>query len=213
MSGRRVRAEQIEATRGAILDAAERLFAELGVHTVSNRQIAIAAEQGNTGAVGYHFGTKADLVRAIAHRHMAAIEEIRDRMTVETGDLTSTRHWAANMVRPITEHLASLGVPTWFARFNAQVSADPGLFEIVTQDSLLLSMTQELKNALDRLLPDVAPEVIAVRVLMTRHLLVQMCVETERALAEGSSLARLNWNDTADDLIDVIVALLEAPAR
>lgn len=189
------------------------MFAELGVHTVSNRQIAIAAEQGNTGAVGYHFGTKADLVRAIAHRHMAAIEEIRDRMTVETGDLTSTRHWAANMVRPITEHLASLGVPTWFARFNAQVSADPGLFEIVTQDSLLLSMTQELKNALDRLLPDVAPEVIAVRVLMTRHLLVQMCVETERALAEGSSLARLNWNDTADDLIDVIVALLEAPAR
>ncbi|MGO4759077.1 TetR family transcriptional regulator, partial [Streptomyces sp. 2MCAF27] len=64
MAGRTARAEQVSATRELILTAAERLFAERGVYAVSNRQVSEAAGQGNNAAVGYHFGTKADLVRA-----------------------------------------------------------------------------------------------------------------------------------------------------
>ncbi|MFD8863239.1 MULTISPECIES: TetR/AcrR family transcriptional regulator [Streptomyces] len=211
MPGRRVREEQVEATREAILDAAERLFAEYGVHTVSNRQISIAAGQGNTGAVGYHFGTKTDLVRAIARRHTAVIAEIRARILAESGEFTCVRDWAASSVRPVIEHLASLGTPTWFARFNAQVSADPALFQIVVEDSLMSSSPQQLRDLLDRFLPDLPPEVITMRMLMARHLIVQMCVETERALAEGAPATRLNWDDTATDLTDAIAALWEAP--
>lgn len=211
MPGRRVREEQVEATREAILDAAERLFAEHGVHTVSNRQISTAAGQGNTGAVGYHFGTKTDLVRAIARRHTAVIAEIRARILAEHGAFTCVRDWAACSVRPVTEHLASLPTPTWFARFNAQVSADPALFQIVVEDSLVSSSRQQLRDILDRFLPDLPPEVFTVRSLMARHLIVQMCVETERALAEGTPTARLNWDDTAADLTDAIAALWEAP--
>ncbi|KHL05512.1 TetR family transcriptional regulator, partial [Sinomonas humi] len=40
------RAVKAEATRNALLDAAERLFAEQGVVAVSNRQISEAAGQG-----------------------------------------------------------------------------------------------------------------------------------------------------------------------
>jgi AcrR family transcriptional regulator len=58
------RAERNDVTRERILTAAERLFAEHGVSAVSNRQVAEAAGQGNTAVVGYHFGTKADLIRA-----------------------------------------------------------------------------------------------------------------------------------------------------
>ncbi|MEU9968506.1 TetR/AcrR family transcriptional regulator [Streptomyces malaysiensis] len=212
MSGRGVREAQVEATRAAILDAAERLFAEHGVHTVSNRQISIAAGQGNTAAVGYHFGTKTDLVRAIAGRHAKAIAEIRDRVLAEAGDFTCVRDWAACTVRPVTEHMAALGSPSWFARFNAQVSADPALFEVMmNEDDLVSASREQLRNVLDRFLPDLPHQVTAVRVLMARHLIVQMCVETERALAEGSATARLNWEDTASDLADAITALWEAP--
>lgn len=59
-------------TRERILNAAERLFAEHGVYAVSNRRVSEAAQQGNNAAVGYHFGTKADLVRAIARKHEQA---------------------------------------------------------------------------------------------------------------------------------------------
>src|SRR4051812_47521222 len=62
-------------TREQILTVAERLFAELGVGAVSNRRIGEAAGQGNNTVVGYHFGTKAELVRAIVRRHTGQVEE------------------------------------------------------------------------------------------------------------------------------------------
>src|SRR5215471_7668206 len=121
MAGRTVRAGRAGETREAILTAAERLFAENGVLAVSNRQVSEAAGQGNNAAVGYHFGTKADLVRAIVHKHADHIEELRTRMLAQLGDSADVRDWVGCLVRPIAEHLAALGNPTWFARFNAQM--------------------------------------------------------------------------------------------
>src|SRR3546814_6660333 len=48
-----------------ILQAAEDCFGEHGIDAVSLRQIAIAAGQGNTAAVQYHFGSKEGLLEAI----------------------------------------------------------------------------------------------------------------------------------------------------
>ncbi len=78
-TARAVRADRASSTQEAILKAAERLYAEHGVFAVSNRQVSEAAGQGNNAAVGYHFGTKTDLVRAIEHKHRAPIEELRER--------------------------------------------------------------------------------------------------------------------------------------
>src|SRR5438067_4246868 len=115
MAGGTRRADQVNATRDAILAAAERLFAEHGVVAVSNRQVSEAAGQGNNTAVGYHFGTKADLVRAIVRKHAEPIEQARLRMLTEIGDSTDLRDWVACLVRPTTEHLAAVGSPTWYA--------------------------------------------------------------------------------------------------
>src|SRR3954466_6136732 len=112
--GRAVRSERASSTQEAILVAAERLFAEHGVIAVSNRQVSEAAGQGNNTAVGYHFGTKADLVRAIARRHLAQIEEIRQGMVAGLGDTADIRAWLTCLVRPVTEHLAAVGSPSWF---------------------------------------------------------------------------------------------------
>ena len=73
-TARTVRADRASSTQEAILKAAERLYAEHGVFAVSNRQVSEAAGQGNNAAVGYHFGTKTDLVRAIEQKHRASIE-------------------------------------------------------------------------------------------------------------------------------------------
>src|SRR5882762_8335795 len=127
MAGRTRRDEQVGATREALLDAAERLFAEHGVHAVANRQISLAAGQGNNAAVNYHFGTKAELVRAVSRRHAEQIEVDRVRMMDAIGDSTELRDWVACAVRPVTEHLEDLGTPSWYARFIAQVTSDPAL--------------------------------------------------------------------------------------
>ncbi|MEU1517574.1 TetR family transcriptional regulator [Streptomyces sp. NPDC005811] len=201
----------MEATREAILAAAERLYAEHGVHTVSNRQISIAAGQGNTGAVGYHFGTKADLIQAIAQRHTDAIEHLRARMVAEVEEFDGLRQLIACLVRPVTEHLAALGSPSWYARFNAQVAADPALYDLMVETANSSPTLLQLRLLLDEWLPDLPSEVKTVRALMARHLIVQMCVETERSIAAGAPASRLNWQDTATDLIDAVVALWEAP--
>ena len=54
-------------TRTQILDAAERLFAERGYRGTSVRAITELAG-ANLAAVGYHFGSKAELVAAVVRR-------------------------------------------------------------------------------------------------------------------------------------------------
>ncbi|MFI9838823.1 hypothetical protein ACIHFD_17440 [Nonomuraea sp. NPDC051941] len=45
---------------------------------------------------------------------------------------------------------------------------------------------------------------------MARHLIAQMCVERERALAEGTPTRHPSWDDLASSLIDAIAGLWRA---
>ncbi|MFJ2608570.1 TetR family transcriptional regulator [Streptomyces sp. NPDC091279] len=212
MNGRTRRDEQVSATREALLDAAERLFAEHGVHSVANRQISLAAGQGNNAAVSYHFGTKTDLVLAVARRHAAAIEEIRRRMLAELDDSAGLRDWVACAVRPVTEHLENLGAPSWYARFMAQTMTDPALRADINETFVGASPSiRELADSMNRCLPDLPASVHADRASMTRHLITQMTAERERALADHAPTSRASWHDAANGLIDVIAALWLAP--
>jgi AcrR family transcriptional regulator len=211
MARRTARTEQVNATREAILTAAERLFAEHGVYAVSNRQVSEAAGQGNNAAVGYHFGTKADLVRAVARRHTRHIETLRERALEETAGSADVRDWVGCLVRPVTEHLAGLGSPTWYARFCAQVMTDPALHEIMVEESLASPALREAVEGLNRTLPDLPPEVRAERGQMVRLLILHTCAERERALAEGTPTPHATWREAATGLADAIVGLWLAP--
>ncbi|WP_328442010.1 TetR/AcrR family transcriptional regulator [Streptomyces sp. NBC_00444] len=211
MAGRAIRAEQVNATRELILTAAERLFAERGVYAVSNRQVSEAAGQGNNAAVGYHFGTKADLIRAIVRKHDGRIEEIRSRLLAQIGDSTDVRDWVDCLVRPVPEHLADLGSPTWYARFCAQVMTDPALYEIMIEESLGSPTLRQVIDGLRRCLPDLPADVRAERGDMARHLILHVSAERERALAENAPTPRANWNDAATGLTDAVVGIWLAP--
>jgi AcrR family transcriptional regulator len=210
--GRAARPPRGAATREVILDTAERMFAEHGIHTVSNRQISDAAGQGNSAAVGYHFGSKADLVRAIARRHTEQMDRARVRMVAEAAGSTDLRDWVACLVRPFTEHLAALGSPTWYARFCAQVKSDPALHEIMIDEALASASLRLLLAGLHQCLPDLPAEVRAERLVMATHLVTQMCVDRERALADGTPTLRQSWDDLATSLVDAIVGLWHVPA-
>lgn len=211
MAGGTIRTERVTATREAILIAAERLYAEHGVIAVSNRQISEAAGQGNNTAVNYHFGTKADLVRAIVRRHIEQIESHRTRMVAQIGDSPVLRDWVACLVHPSTEHLAELGSPTWFGRFGAQVMSDPVLRKLMVDESLTSPTMHTVLDGVNRCLPELPTWVRAERDDMARHLIVQVTAERERALAENSPTHRANWHDTATGLVDAIVGMLVAP--
>ncbi|WP_048634417.1 TetR family transcriptional regulator [Mycolicibacterium aurum] len=210
-TARTVRADRASTTQESILKAAERLYAEHGVYAVSNRQVSEAAGQGNNAAVGYHFGTKTDLVRAIEQKHRASTEQLLERMVASTGDSADLRDWIACLVCSLTEHLAQLGNPTWYARFAAQALADPAYQRIVVRDALASPSLVRVVDGITRCLPDLPMAVVAERNIMARNLLVHTCADFERAFADGADLPRTSWSAVGSGLIDAIVGLWRAP--
>ena len=210
MPERTLRAEQVTETRRQIMDAAERLYAEEGLYTVSNRQISAAAGQGNNAAVGYHFGTKADLVRAIVRRHAEPTEALRLAMVERVGRSAEVRDWIGCLVRPVTEHLDSLAQPTWYARFGAQVMTDPAFRTIMTEEALATPALGRMIDGLHRCLPELPDEVRAERDAMTRQLMVHMCAERERAFADGTEVTHAGWAGVAAGLVDALTGLWSA---
>ncbi|GAA2828630.1 helix-turn-helix domain-containing protein [Nonomuraea rubra] len=205
-------AGRARGTREAILDAAERLFAEHGVGEVSNRRISEAAGQGNHFAVGYHFGTKADLVRAIVHRYTAALEERRLRLLEEIGGSGDLRDWVSCLVRPATEHLDALGPASRRAQCMAQITTVPALRQIVIDESAGTPSMRATLDGMLRLLPGLPEQVRQERAGLCRLLLVHALAERERALNEGDPAARTTWDATATGLVDALTGLWLAPS-
>ncbi len=211
MNARSVRRERVNATRELILTTAERMMAERGVHEVSNRQISEAAGQGNNTAVGYHFGTKSDLIRAILRRHSEPIEARRQELLAEVGNSTDVRDWVTILVRSAIDHIEALGTPSWLARFNAQLMTDPALRQLIIEETLTSPSLQQVLEGLNNCLADLPLPVRMERGDMARNLIVQMMAEYERARAEGTPTARATWHDMGTGLIDGIVGLWTAP--
>lgn len=198
-------------TREVILDAAERLFAEHGVTSVSNRQVSEAAGQANHFAVGYHFGTKNDLILAIVRRHAPFVERRREELVEKTKGSSNLRDWLTCLVNPTVDHLASLGNPSWFARFTAQVLTDPLLRKLVIDEMIATPAMQAIIVELERLWPNLPNEVREERGDMSRLLIVHMCAERERALQAGAATPRNSWKAASDGLVDALLALWTAP--
>jgi AcrR family transcriptional regulator len=196
-----------------LLAAAERLFAERGMHAVSNRQISEAASQGNNAAVCYHFGTRTDLLRAIEGKHRLPIEQLRARMLTDIDGSTDLRDWVDCLVRPLTEHLDQLGNPTWYARFAAQAMADPAYREVVIKDALSSPQLVQVMNGINRCSAALPKRVRFERIVMARNLLMHTCAEHEGALAQHTPPARSPWPQAADGLTDAITGLWNAPVR
>jgi AcrR family transcriptional regulator len=114
-------------TRARLMEAAERLFGERGLHAVTLKEINAAAGQRNESALHYHFGSKARLVDAILNTRVAAIDRVRvQRVEALVG--SGREGDIAEILRATFEPLTGLldteeGVR--FVRFAAQVLNDP----------------------------------------------------------------------------------------
>lgn len=65
------RAAQAEATRGALIDAARRLFVDKGYHHTGTEEVVAQANVGTRGALYHHFADKEALFEAV----FVAVEE------------------------------------------------------------------------------------------------------------------------------------------
>ncbi|NKB98247.1 MAG: TetR family transcriptional regulator [Pseudomonadales bacterium] len=100
IDNRRVRSEM---TKSALMRAAEKLIAEVGVENVSIREIVAAAGQKNESALQYHFKNLTGLLNAIHIERSQQVQEKRAELLntahAETPDL-SLRQLCSLMVEP-----------------------------------------------------------------------------------------------------------------
>jgi AcrR family transcriptional regulator len=205
------RREQADATRVLLLRTAERLYAEYGLSGVSNRQIVEAAGQGNNSALAYYFGSRTELIRAIARLHGEPIARRIRQLAEEARDSADPRDHIASLVLPYTEHLAELGHPTWYARFTAQVCADPALGPDELAAPLRAPLFREAIISVRSKAPALSPQVAALRSQSMRLAVIHTCAEQERAAAYTGR--PVDWTMVGQALVDINTGMLLAPAH
>ncbi len=193
-----------------ILDAAEWLFAEHGISAVSNRQIGAAAGQGNTSAVGYYFGSKDELIRALIRRFEEEVSVLRGAMLSQLGNSPELRDWIGCLVLPYTDNLAARKPPSWYARLNAQIKADPGLREMSLEEAATPSYRQVIAG-LEQAAPELPAAVRDERVKLAGHLIVQACADYESSLADGVPVRGRTWRKIGAALVDALAGFWSAP--
>lgn len=93
--------------RARLVRAAESLFGERGLDSVSLREVIAAAEVGNSSAIQYHFGDRSGLVRAVLAKHHGAVEARRHALLdqYEADGSQELRTLTGALVRPLAAEL------------------------------------------------------------------------------------------------------------
>jgi AcrR family transcriptional regulator len=184
-------AEQMKA-------AALRLFAEHGVDAVSVRQIAEAAGQKNHAVVGYYFGSKEDLVRAVIVHGAKLIDELRNRMFDEMearGGPSSVVEVTACLVR---SSLPPAPAP-WsecYNRFVVVVALSNRRRFMVAMEGRWNSGYLRGLDHIRRLLPDLPAVVLSQRLVFMGAAIGGVLAARESELADRSR-PHPTWSDEA----------------
>jgi AcrR family transcriptional regulator len=195
-----------DAARSALLDAAERLFAENGISGVSDRRIAEEAGQKNHSAVAYHFGGRDGLLAELVGRHTWALEHERGRYFEESTSLLGD---VRSLVLPTTDALAALQGPTWRARFLARAMYHQKVGELVREGPDRVPHARAISASILARLSHLSPVVATGRLSLMTQIIVTCCADVERD-AERGQLPR--WRGVGDFLVDSLTGMLQAPS-
>ncbi len=143
------------ATRLALIETAELLFAEYGVEGVSTRQIGAAIGSSNTNVVAYHFGSKDALIVEVIRHRVPALEARRAALLA----LARRKHAQPQlgalldaMLRPFFEQTNESGQHS-YAAFLCGLSRS-GRWDIRTSLDADYPVTRELIELIAEALPE-----------------------------------------------------------
>ena len=133
----------------ALIEVAERLFAEHGIESVSLRDISSAAGQRNHSAAQYHFGDRAGLVAAVFSHRMASVNERRHALLDRLAADDDLEALVDATVRPLLEVVVE--TDGWYARFLVRTMWDPFARQVVAGVAALSSLRRVTDLIVDRL--------------------------------------------------------------
>lgn len=202
-------------TQKAILDAAERLFADFGFDGASLRKITARAGV-NLAAANYHFGSKEALLQAALARRIGPLNDERLKLLDAAEAAAGKKH------PPIEAVLTALVAPALrlsrdrrrggrvFMRLLGRVFNDPGekLQRLFCEQ--FEAIGQRFKPAFRRALPDLSPVVGMWRLHFVIGVMAHTMADTQKL--EFISQGACDPDDT-EEIIRQMVAFLAAGMR
>ncbi|MET0424118.1 MAG: TetR/AcrR family transcriptional regulator [Actinoplanes sp.] len=198
-------------TRTQILDAAERLFAEHGYRGTSIRAVTSLAG-ANLAAVGYHFGSKAELLAAVARRVIEPINAAQsaglDRLLARTPD-PAVADLVAAFAGPLFDEMpagreggarTSRLIVTILSDPAEEARAWPGPAEDTVRDRYVA--------AFERALPDLPVEELWFRM---RGVLAVTAVDRVQAHFQPAGMSRAASEAARSWAITFLAAAMSAP--
>ncbi len=199
------------ATREAILDAAERLFARDGVAAVSNRALIREAGQRNESALQYHFGGREGLLLALHVRRMQQLDArrrgrlaavtagdgpiaVRDLARVQLDTVLELAREDAGFV----DYLKLLGELVFVP--NADLERALERFEVTGSTAV--------RRRVQASVPHLSPATLARRLDLGRRFIL---MSLSRWARQHDGFAGRGADRLAGDLLDMITAMLTAP--
>src|SRR3954447_16914991 len=199
-----------DSARSAVLDAAERLFAERGIEAVSLRDVCAAAQQRNHSAAQYHFGDRQGLVAAVFERRMRVVGDRRHALLHQgeaEGRSGDVGRLVPATVIPLTEVVAES--KAWYGRFLARSQWDTFAAEVLADLPVLASY----RRALDLLAAalDLPSDLRRNRFEQLGTLLIGTVAGWEWQRQRG--VRRLPLAELQAELVATLTAVVTAPTR
>lgn len=194
-----------------ILDAAERLFCDLGIDATSLRQITTAAEV-NLAAVNYHFQSKDELFRAVYRRRLQPVNEERVAMLIALETKYGTKPVPLGLLLdafyvPVVNAAAKLsatGVP--MAKTMGRMFSDPHpvVDRILTEE--VAPMAAKFNRAFGRALPHLTQKELFWRMYLSFGVLAH-------ALASAHKITLISGGVFQGDDMQEVLTQIKAFAR
>ncbi|MGO3327402.1 MAG: TetR/AcrR family transcriptional regulator [Gordonia sp. (in: high G+C Gram-positive bacteria)] len=205
------RGVKAEETRQRLLACAERLFAEQGLDAVSNRQISEGAGQANNYAVGYHFGSRTELLRTLLRMHVERLDVIRQRNIDDIGTSTELRDWLRCLIAPQLEYIGTGPGVSYFGQFWLAMATSPATAPVLYTEAARSESLAVTLAGMYAALPPLAEETVRVRNLMTQNILITTFADFERRRNELGASDSTSWQGFSDAMVDGLVGLWSAP--
>jgi AcrR family transcriptional regulator len=209
-----------------LIEAAERLVAERGIHAVSVREVVLAADQRNNSAVTYHFGSRQGLLDAVWALRSGPINVRRADLLAEAR-LRATPPRLEDLVRayvvPLIEEVDER-TPSYWARFNEQwliavrleflqpdesgSSPEVGTVDAAAREAVAVLMS--LFEAIAAALPALDAADRRRRITHMSRFVITTLASIEREAATHPERP-LSAAAAGDEIVELAVALLQAP--
>jgi AcrR family transcriptional regulator len=196
------------ATQVALIEAAEQLFADVGLEAVSTRQIGAAIGSLNTNVVAYHFGSKEGLIEAVFRHRLPEIDRRRGEMLLEADNAGAPLNIEALLrifALPLYYQTDSAGRHS-YACFLLALERS-GLLEVRAQVSEDFPQTTQVTARLVELMPTDTVSDGQTRLRLVTNLLASALQIIDRSPGLSPDAANALFNDA----LAMSAAALEAP--